>query len=157
MRRTSRIRRQENGLFSLNITSMTDMFTLLLVFLLQSYSTAEFQPDLDKDLQLPLSVSMKESSKVPQVYITRDAVKIDGRVILELKDGHVLAQDLEHPGLVKPLFEALREKKPAESTPDDSILLHADASQSMEDLNPFLSTISAAGFAKVKLATVVGR
>lgn len=159
MRRARKPVRRESGTFPLNITSMCDMFTLLLVFLLQTYGTSEFQPDLEAGMQLPMSSSMKEPRKVPQVVVTRDAIKIDGEVVAKLTDGRPQAGDLDphNPALVKPLFEALRGKAPAEPSLDDAVLLQADSRQTMTSLNPFLTTISAAGFAKVKLATVLGR
>lgn len=159
MRRARRQVRRESGTFSLNITSMCDMFTLLLVFLLQNYATAEFQVDIEKDMKLPLSNAMKDPVKVPQVVVTRDAVKIDGVVVATLNNGVPLPADMDpsNPKLLKPLFEALKGKAPVESSPNDSVLLQADSRQTMTSLNPFLTTISAAGFAKVKLATVLGR
>lgn len=159
MRRRQRPLRRMNGTFALNITSMTDMFTLLLVFLLQTYSTADFQPDLEKGISLPVSSSLKDPNRIPQVAITSDAIKIDGVVVAALEQGQPLAKDLDpqHPKMILPLFEALKAKAPKTASPDDAVLLHADAKATMTHLEPFLTTISLAGFAKVKLATVVGR
>lgn len=159
MRRLRKPKVRSQGTFPLNITSMCDMFTLLLVFLLQTYATNEFQPDMEAGLKLPMSSSMKEPKRVPQIVVTRDAVKIDGEVVATLTDGRPQPADLDprNPALVKPLFEALKGKAPTEPSVDDAVLLQADSRQTMTALNPFLTTISAAGFAKVKLATVLGR
>ena len=42
----------------LNITSMMDMFTIILVFLLKSYSTEDSSVASSGDLELPISTTM---------------------------------------------------------------------------------------------------
>ncbi len=159
MRRSRKPARRESGTFPLNITSMCDMFTLLLVFLLQTYATSDFNVEMDPTTKLPMSSSMKEPKRVPQVLVSKDAIKIDGVVVAKLTDGRPQASDLDphNPALVKPLFEALKGKAPAEPSVNDAVILSADSRQNMASLAPYLTTISAAGFAKVKLATVLGR
>jgi biopolymer transport protein ExbD len=156
MRRRKIFRKRESGTFSLNITSMCDMFTLLLVFLLQNYATADMQVEMEKDLNLPVSSTMKDPTKAPQIIVSKDAVKIDGVIVAVLNNGAPQRQDLD-AGVLKPMFEALKAKLPAEPNENTSVLLQADSRQSMAALAPYLTTISAAGFAKVKLATILGR
>lgn len=155
MRRPAK--KQETGIFSLNITSMTDMFTLLLVFLLQTYATSEVRVDMPADIKMPVSSVEKDPTKIPQVTISPTEIKVDGDIVVSLENGQVKKEDLEGPNMVKPLFEALKGKLSTEPNANDAVLLLADASQDMTALNPFLSTIAAAGFSKVKLATVLGR
>lgn len=159
MRRLRAPRRRESGVFPLNITSMCDMFTLLLVFLLQTYATSDFQVEMDPDTKLPMSSSMKEAKRVPQVTVSKDSIKIDGQIVAQLTNGRPQPGDLDpqNPALVKPLFEALKGKAPTEPSANDAVILSADSRQNMASLAPYLTTISAAGFAKVKLATVLGR
>jgi biopolymer transport protein ExbD len=96
--------------FALNITSMTDMFTILLVFLLQSYSTAEIQVTPDKGQELPVSSS--ESNNVPavQVSLTKEELRIDDRVIASLKDFNFNSGDIDSndTNFVVPLFKELQ-------------------------------------------------
>jgi len=156
-RMRKQFRRQDNGIFSLNITSMTDMFTLLLVFLLQTYATSDVRIEMEEGVNLPISSSLKDPVKAPQVSVSSKEIKVDGEVVASLDNGSLKLTDVEKDGLVKPLFEALRMKAPAEPTANDAVILMADSSQDMSALNPYLTTIAAAGFAKVKLATVLGR
>ena len=46
---------KQHSTFALNITSMTDMFTIMLVFLLQTYSTADLEIIPQKNVRLPAS------------------------------------------------------------------------------------------------------
>jgi Biopolymer transport protein ExbD/TolR len=50
---------KKNQSFTLNITSMTDMFTILLVFLLQSFAAGEVQIDAAEGVRLPSSTTEK--------------------------------------------------------------------------------------------------
>ena len=55
-------KRTKRGVFTLKLTSMIDMFTILLVFLLKSYSAEGQIVTLSKDLVLPESTSEMEPS-----------------------------------------------------------------------------------------------
>ncbi len=156
--RHRKIRRKETGTFSLNITSMTDMFTMLLCFLLQTYATSDVQIDLENGVRLPVSSSLKNPSRAPQVTITTKEIKVDGKVIVKLTDGQLTQADLDpqNPQVIKALLEELRAKLAPDGN-SDAVLLQADSSNNMAALSRYFTTISAAGFPKVKLATLVGR
>lgn len=156
--RSRRPRKPAKATFSLNITSMTDMFTMLLVFLLQSYATSDIHIELDPNVRLPLSSSMKEPTKAPQVVVTPQEIRVDGEKVVILQNGAPNPSDLDpkNPQLIKPLLEVLKTKRPADGS-QDAVLLHADAGRDLASLSSYFVTISAAGYPKVKLATVVGR
>ncbi|PWU13133.1 MAG: hypothetical protein C5B49_15140 [Bdellovibrio sp.] len=156
-------RRAGETTFALNITSMTDVFTLLLVFLLQTYASSELQVEPHPGVKLPVSSSLKDPNRVPQLVVSSQEVLLDGKKVLSLNNGRFSSADLDpqNPLIIKPLFAALKTRleKPADAKepPPDSVLLQADASRDMTELSLYFATISAAGFPKVKLATVVGR
>lgn len=63
---------------SLNITSMMDMFTIILLFLLKSFSADGSMLTNADDLVLPNSVSNKKPKEVNlQLAVTQDSVLID--------------------------------------------------------------------------------
>lgn len=148
--------------FSLNITSMTDMFTILLVFLLQTYSTAEVQLPPEQNLRLPSSASMSNPTEAVRLSLSTDGLKMDQIKIAEIKDSRFLAQDLEEkdPNFIKPLFVEL--DKLAKSSTDKSyvkegkILLQADRDLPYATLRKVMYTASMAGFPQLKLVTMVG-
>jgi biopolymer transport protein ExbD len=102
--------KKSTSTFGLNITSMTDMFTILLVFLLQSYSTAEVQVTPDKGQQLPVSNSEANNIPAVQVSITKEELKIDDRVIASLKDYNFNRGDIDSndSNFIVPLFKELQ-------------------------------------------------
>lgn len=162
--------------FGLNITSMTDMFTILLVFLLQTYSTAEIQVSPDKGQSLPLSSSEANPILAVEVSITKDELKIDNKVIASLKNLDFERKDIDSndSNFILPLFKALEEVTKTEKEKDEKfqaglsqikgnagalegrILMKADSELSYQVVRKIMYTASMAGFPKMKMATVVG-
>ena len=60
----SRYADSRSGAFKIQITSMVDMFVILLVFLLKSYSTSPVQITPNKDLTLPESTVQTDPEDV---------------------------------------------------------------------------------------------
>lgn len=153
---------KKNSTFTLNITSMTDMFTIMLVFLLQTYSTAEVQITPQKNLRLPTSASMVNPTEAIKVSLSTDELKIDEIKIADVKNADFLPQDLEDKdtNFIKPLFQEL--DKLAKSSSDKAhvkegrILLQADKDLPYATLRKVMYTASMAGFPQLKLVTMVG-
>ncbi len=162
MRRRRQAAPKKNPLFTLNITSMTDMFTILLVFLLQTYSTSDVQIDLDAQVRLPSSNSELNPTPGIKVILTKDELKIDRTVISKLQNHDFSSADLEtHDNeFIKPLFQELQkvnagkdEKDPKKVT---QILLQADKDLPYNLVRKVFYTASMAGFPQMKMITMVG-
>ena len=154
--------RNQGATFGLNLTSMTDMFTILLVFLLQTYSTSDFQVDPDRGISLPLSSISTNPTKALKVSLSKTELKIEGRTIASLtSDGTFAKTDLEgsDDNFIKPLFteleKASKENKDS-SVEEGKLLFQADSSLSYQMLRKVMYTASMAGFPKLKMATVAG-
>lgn len=175
-RKRFELNKNHSGTFGLNITSMTDMFTILLVFLLQTYSTADIQVTPDQGQALPVSNVDANPVMSVQVSVTKNELKIENRTIASLKDMDFTGQDIDanDPNFIKPLFQELEklakdEKKkdedfqsgatkvkPNPGILDGKILVKADQNLSYGVLRKVMYTASMAGFPKMKMATVVG-
>lgn len=161
--------------FTLNITSMTDMFTILLVFLLQTYSTSEIQLTPDMGQVLPLSSQMIEPTPAVQVSLTKTELKFQDRTIASVTANGFESKDIDpnDTNFILPLFKELQalakveaEKKEKAATDttikadqsvlDGRLILKADSDFNYQTLRKLMYTASMAGFPKVKLATVVG-
>lgn len=164
-----------NTTFGLNITSMTDMFTLLLVFLLQSYNTAEMQVMPDQGQSLPLSSTEANPILAVQVSITNKELKIADRTIasVEGSDFEKSAIDPNDANFITPLFKELEKMSKDEKAKEEQaatdpsirldkgilegrILVKADSSLPYGTIRKIMYTASMAGFPKMKMATVVG-
>jgi biopolymer transport protein ExbD len=78
-------KRAKRGAFTLRLTSMIDMFTILLVFLLKSYSAEGQIVTVSKDLKLPISTSEKLPEVTSVVSITNEWILLDGRPVEKIE------------------------------------------------------------------------
>jgi biopolymer transport protein ExbD len=102
---------KKSGFIELNLTAMVDMFTVIVIFLLQSFS-GEGEVSVHKNLTLPDSEKAKPlSARGPIVVIMQDEVLLDGDVIASLND-----ENADEPGI-----EALTEKLKAVREANDKI------------------------------------
>lgn len=160
-----------NSSFALNITSMTDMFTVLLVFLLQNYSASTIEVKLDNGVSLPISNTEKNPTESIQVNLSKSILKLGEKELTQLDNGRFNEKDLDKndSNFIQPLFSALEEinkqneelmkdPKNAEKvkSQEGKILIMADSSLSYQELRKVMYTASMAGFPQVKLATLVG-
>lgn len=103
----------------LNITSMMDMFTIILVFLLKSFSTEDIAVAPSGALTLPVSSTTRPPKLAVNVAVSRDQILVDGVSVLSLAAGASGPQipSAEKQGaLVPKLYERLQQKADAAKT-----------------------------------------
>lgn len=98
----------------LQLTSMMDMFTIILVFLLKTYSTHGQLINPSPDLTLPSSVIQNEPELGLDVTVSTDWVLVNGKPIVETgrveaMNGYII------PGLHRELAKYAREAKKMET------------------------------------------
>jgi biopolymer transport protein ExbD len=107
----------------LNINSMMDMMTIILVFLLKSYSTTDVSVAPSDDLVLPFSSAQKAPEMAVNLIVEKGQLVVDGVPVMPL----TTAPDEESPGqnlvvvpedelqgqLIGKLYDRLREKADA--------------------------------------------
>lgn len=74
-------RSRKPSLLTLNITSMLDMFTILIIFLLKSYSAEGVILTIPADLQLPVSTTQTAPEPGLVVNVTTENLIVDGKVL----------------------------------------------------------------------------
>lgn len=107
----------------LQITSMMDMFTIILIFLLLSYSDNPEDIKLDKNLQLPESIAKQNYKDNIKLVLSPSAVLLEGKVIAKIENGKVVGLDpsnLKSSSLYQEL-KAHREKSDREKAKEQSI------------------------------------
>lgn len=67
--------------FTLKLTPMIDMFTILLVFLLKSFSMEGEIMSVAKDLQLPQSTAQTPPKASPILVVTSEWIILDGKPV----------------------------------------------------------------------------
>lgn len=155
--------RRSPSAFKIQITSMVDMFVILLVFLLKSYSTSPVNISPRDGLTLPESTSTTDPIDVVKLIVSKDAVFVEDEKIIDLKEGQFNSVDLDSNDnhFIRKLYEALdqhAEKAKAisevneEFVFDGKILLQADRELDYQVLKRVMYTSMMAGYADVKLA-----
>jgi len=74
----------------LNLTSMVDMLTILVVFLLQTFSASGELLTVQKNITLPEAQNYKDLEQAPIIAVSKDSVTLDGRMVA---DATVLNQE----------------------------------------------------------------
>ena len=151
--------------FKIQITSMVDMFVILLVFLLKTYSTSPVNITPKEGMTLPESSSLTEPVDVVKLMVSQEGVFVEDKKVMDLDKGRIPASvlDANDPSFLRSLFEALDERaKLAKSISaqndafefDGKVLMQADRGLSYEILQKVMYTSMMAGYADVKLAVV---
>jgi biopolymer transport protein ExbD len=103
----------------LSITSMMDMMTIILVFLLKNYQTESVTVAASEDLQIPLSSAQKSPKLAVNVIVSRKDIVVDGTWVLDLQRSvnegsgaeEMIVPDDEKKGqLIAKLYDILLEK-----------------------------------------------
>jgi len=91
----------------LNITSLMDIMTIILVFLLKSYSTEDIQIAPSENLLLPVSSADRAPELAVNTVISKIAITVDGVDVVSVSGNQVGEQD-KRGTLITPLFDALK-------------------------------------------------
>lgn len=123
----------------LQITSMTDMFTLILAFLLSFYDPNQVDAP---SLVLPSVPVMGETKEGVRLEVRRDGVVLDGVVLLTLDDAGVPVGTERAGRVVLVIRDALQGR----SESGGLLLVSCDKSVAFGVLGDVLASASAAGF-----------
>jgi biopolymer transport protein ExbD len=99
-----RKRRRSEKEVSLQITSLIDVFTILLVFLLKSYSTEGHLIHIAEALRLPASTAQDAVHPAVTVAFNKGSLFVDGEEIVADVEPYLRSEDL----IIRPLYEELR-------------------------------------------------
>jgi biopolymer transport protein ExbD len=99
-------RTKKTGYAGLMLTSLVDMFTIIVIFLLQNFSANGEILYMSKDIKLPDAIHGVQLERAPVISVSGGSVTFDGKQIAQTEDlekGDVLN--------VPELEDALREEK----------------------------------------------
>lgn len=112
-RRAHRARRhQVHGEHALhvNINSLLDVLSVILVFLMKSYSANSVQIKPSADLQVPFSYSSAAVQESTAITVTLKDIMIDDVPVLQMSGGAIAENQRSSGGLlIDPLFAKLQE------------------------------------------------
>jgi biopolymer transport protein ExbD len=94
----------------LNIVAMMDMMSILLVFLLKSFSMTPSNLTFGKELALPQSTSHLATHEAVNIAVTRNAILVEGEPVVSVHRGSVdpsVKPDGANGYLISPLMDTL--------------------------------------------------
>ncbi len=136
----------QSDLIKPQMTSLIDILTLLLVFLIQSFNAEGTLITPSSDLELPLSASKKQPTPSLTIEITRDAVIAEGKQ-LAVNAAFAASRDL----LVPPVEAWLARQKSGESK---KIIIQCDRETEFNIVKRIMYTCSKAGFADFSVLVI---
>jgi len=93
----------------LNITAMMDMMTIILVFLLKSYSASAVAMTSSEDIRPPVSSTKQTPKDTVAVTVTPKHILVGDKTVVTLQNGQV-PKDLLQGRLVAPLDAQLKKE-----------------------------------------------
>jgi len=152
----------------LNITPMMDMMTIILVFLLKSFSSTTSTITFNQDLQVPKSLTQLKPKLAVSVTVTKKVILVEGDAIAPINAGRVdptVKRDGENGYYITPLVQILekhakREKKVAELTGspfEAQLMVIADQTTPYRLLTEILYSCGQAGYGNYRLLVLKAR
>ena len=136
----------------LQITSMMDMFTIILIFLLVSFSDHPETVKIGEDLQLPSSTAKLDYNENITLVLSQKNLKLGDRVIGRLRNGKIIGLDTDNPekSLLYKQLRARWEKEKSIKTDvaskKTSILFLCDKRLTFKTINSIIKTAGMAGY-----------
>lgn len=149
-------RRRTTAPPALNLTSMMDMLTIILVFLLCNISAEEQDFVLAKNLTLPTSNSQLDFIKAVQVKLTKKELLVEDTFIAKISGNKIVDAKIDKEGKILPLYNMLQRYHSLNKTFLDktTVVLQADKGFPFELLDQILRTAAMAGYPNVRFATL---
>lgn len=152
-RRLKRMARAHKHRAALNLTSLMDVFTILVFFLLVNQSTVEvIEPP--KEIKLPDSVVEAKPRQTVTILVSGDAVLVQGEPVVSVAD--VLAARDENIAPVSERLTALRDNiigiNTATVARSNEVTILADKAIPFKVLKRLMSTCTSTGYTRISLA-----
>src|SRR2546430_5475167 len=104
-------RKKMSADMALQITSMADIFMILLVFLLKNYSATLSSLAPVSHAKLPIAASDTPAKDSLKVEISESAILIDGKPTVQLKNFDFYPGEVPERGAAGPLYKVLADQR----------------------------------------------
>ena len=152
---------------TINITSMMDMFTIIVFFLLFSYASKPDEFAVDKNVDLPESSSSFDYSNSVKLFLSDVHIKIEEDIVAQMKGGKVVGLNPDKPERSS-LYQKLKQYKEKqisdaklvametgqEPKSDFHVLFFCDRNLTFKTMNSIIKVAAAAGYPNFQLAVM---
>ena len=160
----NRRRKKSGGAFDIDITSLLDILTIMMVFLLQSYNSSGVVINVPKEIDLPRSNSETLSTFGVNVQVSKSQIWVDDKEVVNTETTETTQLFDEGGRRIIPLFNQLvkiketikqSEKLSPEAKPFSGVAnLVVDKSLKYSYLKRVMYTCAAAGFKEFKFVVM---
>ena len=160
----NRRRKKSGGAFDIDITSLLDILTIMMVFLLQSYNSSGVVINVPKEIDLPRSNSETLSTFGVNVQVSKSQIWVDDKEVVNTETTEATQLFDEGGRRIIPLFNQLvkiketikqSEKLSPEAKPFSGVAnLVVDKSLKYSYLKRVMYTCAAAGFKEFKFVVM---
>jgi biopolymer transport protein ExbD len=145
----------------LQLTSMVDMFTLLVIFLLANFSATGDVLFMSKEIQLPTASHGTEIERAPVVAITDQFIGLEGQKVVDV-------DQISHDEIlnIQQLEDSLRDMKKREEFVhqldkehqfDGKINIQADKHTHFKIIKRVMYSCAMAGYGNINFAVLAGK
>jgi len=133
------------------MTSMVDIFTFLLIFLLASFSDHVARFSIDGSISLPKSTAKADFTESIRIAVSQNTMWLGEDPVAQVKDGSIVGLDPSNPKdslLYKKLVKCRQdaERRNVEGKEKNPILFLCDKQLSFRTINSIIKTAGLAGF-----------
>ncbi len=151
IKRMERARRNKAG--GLNLTSLMDVFTILVLYLLVNQSSVEVV-EPPKDVILPDSVAEAKPRQTVVVMVSEDIVSIQGEPLMKTTD--VLSREQDYAVPLKDKLQAIKDSALGLNTEavakSTEVTIMAHRKVPFDVLKTLMSVCTTVGYTKISLA-----
>lgn len=151
-RRIKRMGRNKKKTPGMNLTSLMDVFTILVFFLLTNSATNEAL-EAPRVITLPASVVETKPKETVVVLVTPDDVLVQGVVVASTPEV-IQSKSIVIEGIKQELLIQLSKSIGTEASEVPEVNVLADKSIPFHLLKKIMSSCTSAGYAKISLAVI---
>jgi biopolymer transport protein ExbD len=148
----------DSNVVEINIMPMLDVFSILILFLLMSFSTDPVNHDLTKGIDLPESAITDSLDDKPFVVISKDNIYVEERALVPIQNGNIANEYLKQ-GAIAPLYDELSKLAKANDASSNAeiakkgiiLTLEIDRHHRFELIKKVMFTAQQAGIFRFKL------
>jgi biopolymer transport protein ExbD len=142
----------KNEQMELQITSMADIFVIILVFLLKSYSVEGIAYEPTLGLNPPVAKGRVEASEALRLEVSEKGLALGGKTVLSMNSFKF--GDIDSDGASRSLRKILAQARPGVVAGDKGakIMVVADEGAPYETIKAVLASAANEGFLDVQLA-----
>ena len=158
MRNTRRIKRMSRNrvkITKMNLTSLMDVFTILVFFLLVNSGSVELV-EAPKNVVLPESVVESKPRETVVIFISPEDVLVQGEIVARVED--ILADETDFVGAVSARLDEMTDRIVGPSTmavaESQEVTILADKTVPFIVIRKVMSTCTEGGYENVSLAVI---